>query len=256
MMQLADLGKRAAKLAQDHSPTIFTAIGVAGTLSTAFLTGRASYKYMKDLSEEGYYDRDYKFERSPKEHFQKSWKLFIPAASTAVFTVAAIICANRIGTRRAAAMASAYAISEKAFVEYREKVLEKIGANKEREVRDELAQDRVTKHPVTSSAVVVGAGGDVLCFETHTGRYFKSDMETLKKAQNDLNYRILSDDYASLTDFYGLIGLPRTDISDELGWNTDCKMELDFSVTLAENGQPCLAITYHPMPIRNYYKFG
>jgi hypothetical protein len=153
-------------------------------------------------------------------------------------------------------MASAYILSERAFDEYREKILEKIGPKQEREVRDELAQDRVTKHPVGSSQVVVTAKGNVLCFETHTGRYFRSDIETLKKAQNDLNYRILSDDYASLTDFYNLIGLSRTDISDELGWNTDRKMDLEFTVTLPESGEPCLAITYRPTPTRNYYRFG
>jgi len=257
-MILGDFAKRVGKLAQDNSPAILTVIGVAGTVTTAFLTGRASYKMAQVISaEKGHYDQNSEgYPLTKTDEVKLVWRLYVPAASAAIFTVAAIICANRIGTRRAAAVAAAYALSEKAFNEYREKVLEKIGANKEREVRDELAQDRVAKHPVSASTVVVAAGGNVLCFETHTGRYFRSDIETLRKAQNDLNQRIFSDGYASLTDFYNLIDLAKTDISDEVGWKVDELMELEFSTTLAENGQPCLTITYGAMPIRDYWKFG
>lgn len=254
-MTLSEITKRVGKLAQDNSPAILTAVGVAGTLSTAFLTGRASFKaalVIEDVSLHLHPDEEFGLKRK----IEIVWRFYVPPACSAAVTVAAIILANQIGTRRAAAVAAAYAISEKAYAEYREKVVEKIGENKERQVRDELAQDRVTKHPVGAAQVVVASGGDVLCFETHTGRYFRSDVETLKKAQNDLNYRILNDDYASLTDFYHLIGLARTDISDEVGWKSDKLLELEFSYTGAENGQPCLAITYNTMPVRDYYKFG
>ena len=257
MISINEFTRRAGTFAQDNSPAILTAIGVAGTVTTAFLTGRASYKSAELLRRE---DEEMPFSEETTEAFKQKlkcvWRLYVPAAGTAMFTVAAIICASRIGTRRAAAMAAAYTLSEKAFHEYREKVVEKIGSNKEREVRDEIAQDRVRERPLGSREVVVAAGGDVLCFETHTGRYFRSDIETLKKAQNTLNYRVINDNYASLTDFYTLIGLTKTDISDELGWNTEKLMELEFSATIAETGVPCIAITYIAMPIRDYYKFG
>lgn len=257
MISIGDFTKRVGKLAQDNSPAILTAVGVAGTLSTAFLTGRATYNYMKELAEEGYYDRDYKFDRRPKEHFEKAWRLYVPPACSAAFTVAAIIFACQVGTRRAAAMAAAYTISEKAFAEYREKVVEKIGTNKERQVRDELAQDRVAQNPPSSNQVLLAAGGNVLCHEAFTGRYFRCDIETLRQAQNTINYRVLNDSYASLTDFYNLIGLPSTTMSDDLGWNSDDQMlDLIFSAVMAEDGQPAISVEYRVKPIRNYWKFG
>jgi hypothetical protein len=167
--------------------------------------------------------------------------------------VTSIILANQIGTRRAAAMAAAYAVSERAFVEYKEEVKRKFGTIKEQSVRDDLAQQQVNNHPVENRQVII-AGGNVLCYEPFTDRYFHSDMETIKKAQNDLNYRINSNYYASLSDLYDLLGLPRTTYSDEVGWNSDKQLEIDFSTTLATDGRPCLAITYRVEPIRGYYR--
>lgn len=250
MISIGDFTKRVGKLAQDNSPAILTAVGVAGTLSTAFLTGRASFKAARLLSEDSPH-------LDTKEQFKLVWRFYVPAACSAGLTVAAIIFACQIGTRRAAAMAAAYTISEKAFAEYREKVVEKIGANKERQVRDELAQDRVAQNPPSSNQVLLAAGGNVLCHEAFTGRYFRCDIETLRQAQNTINYRVLNDSYASLTDFYNLIGLPSTTMSDDLGWNSDDQMlDLIFSAVMAEDGQPAISVEYRVKPIRNYWKFG
>lgn len=259
MISINDFAKRVGKLAQDNSPAILTAIGVAGTLSTAFLTGRASYK-AADLIRYGEYGSIGNTKHrsfTPKQKVKLVWRFYVPAACSAGLTVAAIIFANQIGTRRAAAMAAAYTISEKAYAEYREKVVEKIGANKERQVRDELAQDRVTKNPPGSNQVLLTASGNVLFHEASTGRYFRCDVETLRQAQNKINYQVLNDSYASLTDFYYLIGLPPTTMSDELGWNSDNEqLELIFSAVMTEDGQAAISMEYRVKPIRNYWKFG
>jgi hypothetical protein len=116
-MTLGEITKRVGKLAQDNSPAVLTAIGVAGTLTTAFLTGRASYKAAELIQEHNEKQDVHDLWMPPKDAFRLVWRLYVPAASSAILTVAAIILANRIGTRRAAAMAAAYAITEKAFVE-------------------------------------------------------------------------------------------------------------------------------------------
>jgi hypothetical protein len=101
--------------------------------------------------------------------------------------------------------------------------------------------------------VVATSGGTALCLEPYSGRYFQSDMEALKAAQNALNYQVLNSYYASLSDFYDLIGLDRTKLSDEVGWNSDELMELTFSSCLAD-GKPCLVMDFHVKPIRDYYR--
>ena len=253
-MTLSEILKRVEKLTIDNSPTILTAIGVTGSLTTAYLTGKASFKAAEILILE-HEEEDLKdIPRSRKKDAKRVWKLYIPAASTGAVTVVSIIAANRIGMRRAAAIAAAYSISEKAFAEYKEKVLEKVGENRERSVRDDLAQDRVRNNPSSDREVIITGGGDVLCYDAFTGRYFKSDMETLKKAQNDLNYKVLNNYYASLSDFYDLIDLPRTSYSDEVGWNSDALLELEFSTVMSEDNRPCISINFRIQPIRGYYR--
>lgn len=254
-MDIAGIAKRLVKLAGDNSPLILTAIGAAGVLTTAYLTGKASFKAAQVLDD---YETDAIRTSTlkpleTKDKVALTWKMYIPAASSAVCTIVCVILANRIGTKRAAALAAAYALSERAYEEYRDKVVEKLGAKKEQAARDEIAQERVNRNPPDSSIVFAGEG-TVLCMEAFTGRYFLSDIENLKKAQNDLNFRILHDYYASLTEFYTLIDLPKTSMSDDFGWNSDKPLELQFSATLTETGRPCMVIDYAVTPIRDFYK--
>lgn len=260
-MSLSKIMDRAGKFVINNSPTILTTIGVTGALTTAYLTGRASFKAAEILarSEELVEElRQDSQEEVPdltfKDKFEISWKLYIPAAGTAILTVSAIIMANRIGNRRAAALAAAYTLSEQIFAEYKDKVLEKMGETKERKVRDEIAQDRVNKNPVRTSQIIVTGKGDVLCYDSYTGRYFKSTVEDLRKAQNELNHIVLSSYYASLTDFYNLIGLPPTAFSDDVGWNSDELLELEFSATLSEEETPCIVVGFSVSPIRQFHR--
>jgi hypothetical protein len=250
MSNFRELATRAERIVADNSPTILTAIGVTGTVATAVLTGKATYKYMELLEELKEYDREHPVELTGREHVELAWKFYIPAVGSGVLTIAAIIGANRVGTRRAAGLAAAYALSEKAFVEYRDKVAERLTPAKEMAIRDEVAQDRLSRTPGSSEIVIVGT--DVLCMDAYSGRYFTSNMEALKKAQNDLNYRVLNDMYASLSDFYNLIGLSTTSMSDEVGWKSDKPMEIHFTTGLAEDGRPCIVLNFMVEPMRDY----
>ena len=247
---LTDFGKRLPKLVVDNSPVILTAIGATGALTTAYLTGRATFKAAEILQAEypNYYNHV-----QIRERARCVWRCYIPPAISATLTVAAIITANRIGTRRAAALATAFATAERAFEEYRAKVVEKLGDKKEELVRAEVAQARVDKHPPGDREIIVTGNGSVLCMDAFSGRYFLCDMETLKKAENEINYRVLHDMYASLTDFYELVGLSRTSVSDEVGWNADKMLELKFSGTITEaGGKPCIYVEFTVNPIRGY----
>lgn len=254
MTSVASIAHRASKLAADNSPLILTAIGVAGTISTAILSGRASVLAYENLRKEAHARGYSASEYTAREKLELSWKYFIPPAVSLVGTVTCIICANRIGTRRAAAMAAAYAVSQETFTEYKDKVIEKIGENKERQVRDEVAKDRINRRPPGEDFAITGEH-DVICYEQFTGRYFSSSMETLKAAQNKVNHQMLSgDNSASLSDFYDWVGLNHTQLSDEVGWNTDNMLELTFTTTMDELNRPVLAFDYKVVPLRNYFR--
>lgn len=253
-MTFLQITSRVQKLVGDNSPLILTGIGVAGTITTAVLTGKATIKAVEVLNVYRY-DQDPKAELfiTKKQAVGHTWKLYIQPVASATLTVTAIVLSQRIGGRRAAAMASAYMLSERAFDEYKDKVVEKIGETKERHVREEVIQDRLNDNPVTENSIVVTNGGNALCLEPFSMRYFNSSMEELKKAENDLNYIVINHQYASLTDFYNLIGLERTQVSDDLGWNSDKLLELTFTSALASDGRPCLVVTYQTVPVRDYY---
>jgi hypothetical protein len=244
--------KRAQKATADNAPTVLTALGVTGLVTTAYLTGKASFKAGAVL-----YKHDYEAGLSGdplpplQERIPLVWKLYVPAVGTGVVTIACIVSANHISTRRAAVLASAYSIAQEGFQEYKVKVLEKIGEKKEKEVRDEIAQDRVAKNPPAEIYIV--NEGEVLCMDTHSGRYFKSTLENIKAAQNTINYRIRNDNYASLSDFWDCVGLRKTAESDEIGWNVDANLEIEYGSAITEDGKPCITIGFQTIPVRGYY---
>jgi hypothetical protein len=254
MTNLPTIVRRLVKVADDHSPAVLTGVGIFGTVTTAILAAQAGHVAAMRLARENEYRaiRDQK-PLDRKEQIAAVWKFYIPVGLNVTGTIVCIYGANKIGSHRTAAMAAAYTMSERAFVEYKDKVVEKIGENKEREVRDEIAQDRVDANPLSDNEVIILPGGDQLCYESWTGRYFQSTMEDLKRAQNDINYKIISQDYATLTDFYNKIGLPPTQFSDALGWSVMEKFEIQFSATIAEDGRPCLQIEYYTEPVHNFH---
>lgn len=246
-MKTTEIVKNVEKLVRDNSTVILTAVGVSGTISTAYLAGKASYRAAIVLEHK---QRTDDMAMTPKEKAKHVWRLYIPAALSGVTTVACIVSSNRIGTRKTAAAYSLLTVSEKAFEEYKEKVIETVGVRKEQNVRDTIAQDKVTNNPVANNQVIITQGGNVLCCELFTGRYFRSDMETLRRAENEINARILREMYANLSDFYSIIGLPYTSNSCDIGWNSDRLMKLKFSTVLSEDGNPCIAFDYdHTKPL-------
>jgi len=258
-MTIATIARRTKQLASDHSPTILTVAGITGTVVTALLAGRAGYKAGYRVAEDDLGSSiPKKADVSKKDrakHVSKlTWKLYISPAVTGVGTITSIAVANRIGVNRTAALAAAYTITDRAFVEYKDKVKETLGEKKEQtEIQDKIMEDRVRERGDASGLVMI-SGNDVLCYDAFTDRFFMSSMEALKKAQNDTNYEIINNLYVSLSEFYSKIGLAPTSYSDEVGWNTDNLMELHFSSVMTPDDRPALAFNFHVDPVRNYSK--
>jgi hypothetical protein len=246
-VNLNDLARRSTKFAADNSPLILTSVGVAGTIATAYLAGKASWRACRILEADAYKAA------TCKDKFLLVWKLYIPAAGVGVLTTTCIIGANRIGTRRAAALATAMTLSERAFMEYRDKVIETIGATKEQKVRDEVAQDRVTKND--SHKQIVISGVNVLCYDMYSDRYFESTMEDIKHAQNKLNHQLVNGAWASasLNDWYSYVGLDSVTYGEEVGWNSSEQVEITFSSVVSGDGRPALAVDFDVAPVRNYF---
>lgn len=242
---IKQVGKNLGGLISKNSPTILTSLAVGGLVTTAILAVKATPKALLLIEEEKAFTK--------KEVIKVTWKLYLPAAGVGMATIACIIGANSINLRRNAAISAVYALSETAFKEYREKVTETLGKNKEQKVRDDIAKDRLERNPVTTNEVIFTGKGEVLCYDSISGRYFKSDIEHIRKVENELNRVMRSDMFVSLNDLYYELGLANTKLGDEIGWDIDHGyIEFIFSSQLTPEGQPCLLLDYEIVPKFTY----
>lgn len=253
--ELSKAVKNAKTSMSKHSPEILTGIGIAGMIGTTIVAVRATPKALKLLEAEKELKNENGEELSKADIVRTTWKCYIPAAVTGTVSIICLIGASSVNHKRNAALVTAYTISETAFSEYRDKVIESIGEKKEREIRDEVAKDKIAKNPVKNCEVFVTEKGNTLCYDAISGRYFRSDIDKIKKAENELNHRLISEMYIALNEFYYEVGLPGTKMGDELGWNIDGGLiGLDFSSQLTEDGTPCLVIDYRIAPRYEYEK--
>ena len=237
-----------------RSPEILTGIGIAGMLTTTVLAVRATPKAMQLINTERIESNV--DELTVIETVKVAWKPYIPAIITGVLSTVCIISASSVNLRRNAAIATAYQISQTALTEYKEKVVETIGEKREQTVKDKVAKKNIDENPVSKNSVIITDKGNTLCYDITIGRYFKSDIEKIKKAVNEVNRRLVYDQYISLNDFYSELGLEHTELGDELGWNLDDGLlELDFSSQLTDDGTPCVVISYVVAPKYDYSKF-
>lgn len=254
-VKMANFIKTTKGFMAKHSPEILTGIGVTGMITSTVLAVKATPKALQ-LIEEAKTGKDLYCEKLPvKTVIKVAWRPYIPAVITGVAGLSCIIGASAVNTKRNAALATAYAISENALLTYRDKVVETIGEKKEKEIRDKVAQDEVNKHPVSNSQVIVTSKGKTLCKDMLSGRYFYSDIEAIRKVVNELNRKMTYQNYISLDEFYSEIGLDSIKSSDRLGWNLDDGLiELDFSTCLSDNEEPCIVVDYSRPPKYDFDK--
>lgn len=257
---VTSLLNRAKFLVNENSATILTSLGVTGTIATAYLTGRATFKAAEIIRrEESIIDLDssdlppeVKTDMTTKQKIKAVWTLYIPPTVVGITTITAIIAANRIASKKIAALAMASSISERALKEYKDKVMEKFGASKEQDVRDGVAQDRINRNPPQSNEVIITGTGEVLCYDMYMGRYFLSTAEKIRQAENKVNYELVNHMYASATEFYDAVGLPATSFTDKAGWNANEPCKLVFSSAITPDERPCLAFDFINPPFLEY----
>ena len=236
-----------------NSPEILTGIGIAGMVTTTILAVKATPKVLTLIDEA---ERNKKDTLTISEKVKVAYKPYIPATLIGTASIACLIGASSVNVRRKAALYSAYKLSETALLEYKEKVVETIGEKKEKAIKDKIAKDKIDRNPVSKADVVITERGNTLCYDIFSGRYFKSDIDQIKKAENEINSRLLNDMYVSLNDFYDILGLAHAKMGDQLGWSIDDGLiEFDFGSHLADDGTPCLAVEYDIAPKYGFDSF-
>ena len=243
------------RLIKTNAPAILTASACVGTVATAILTARSTTLAIERIAD---YCEDNL--RSPenltwREKFAVSYRVYIPPAITGVATLVSIIAANRIQYARGAAFALAYSGSEAAFRRYRDAVADVVKPKEREEVKARIAEKSIQEagNPMPGT-VLVASSGKVLCYDIFSGRYFKSDIETIRRVENNINNQLIHEYYASLNEFYNGIGLPPVAAGDLVGWDEPNSVSVEFGSQLTEKGEPVLTIDFLVSPKENYFK--
>lgn len=239
--------KSLQKTMRKHSPAILTGIGIAGMVATTVMAVRATPKALRMVDDKEIEDGK---RLTTSEIIKTTRKCYIPAAVTGICSAACIIGASSISARRNAALVTAYTISETALKEYKDKAVEVVGPKKEQAIRDAVAKEQLEKANVTERKFVATGRGETPCFDPLTNTCFKSDIETLRKAENVLNKRMRDEVRVTVNEFLEEIGLDPCDesIGENLGWDIDKGwIDLDFSSQLVD-GVPYLVVGHHNPP--------
>lgn len=244
--------KQLSNTISKNSPTILTGLSVAGLISTVVLAVKATPKALTIIDIQEELTQSY---LTKKEVIQRTWKCYIPAAMMGGVTIGCLISANSINLRRNAALASIYSLTEASLKEYHTKVVETIGETKAGTIKDSIMQDRVNNNPVDCNEIIMTGKGEQLCYDSISGRYFKNDIEQIRRVQNDLNRALLTDMWCSLNELYYGLGLSPVSIGEEMGWSPDAPIEIDFGSMLTANGEPCLVLDYWTNPKHDYREY-
>lgn len=254
---LKNVGQKIMSTLNRNSPTILTGLSVAGLITTTVMAIRATPKALEILDQESVMREDHYGKVIPltkMDILKLTWKCYLPTGLMGLATIGCMIGATSINEKRNAALSGLYALTETTLKEYQAKVVETIGENKERKIKEDVAGDRIKNNPVNKNQVIITEKGNTLCYDSISGRYFKSDIEKLRKIENEINKNLISDMWISLNEVYDKIGLNQVSIGNDIGWNVDSLLDFHFSSKLTEEGEPCIVLDYSVEPRFDFRK--
>lgn len=188
------------------------ALAVAGALGvpvTVYLSVKAGMKIERQLTESDCKDAQF------KEKLKLTWKNYIPPVISGLLTIGAIIGGYALSAKQIAAL-GALAGSLAAYKDELEaKIEEKFGKQALDEIKKEVAENLYSPTSVEETGK-----GSLLCYESYSGRWFRSSQRAVEKAEETLNRRFEAGDgeYLCLNDFYTLLGMAETHFGFEFGW--------------------------------------
>lgn len=242
----ASLLGRSGLILKKYSPEILTTVGIAGMVGTTILASRATLKLhpvVEEIREEKA-NADYRAEQEiletgtydKKEHTKavarvyvhgavEVSKLYGPAITLGLSSIACIIAAHGIMQRRTVAIAAAYKALETSFVEYRKRVIEVLGEKKEedlrlgREVKEITDEKGKTKKVTTLNPV--GISPYARFFDELSDNWSKTpeyNLLFLKAQQNYANDLLHARGHVFLNEVYDMLGVPRSQAGQVVGW--------------------------------------
>lgn len=209
-----------------NASTILTIVGGIGVVGTAVLAASATPKAVAMIEEA-------KEEKGEKlttwETVKAAGPSYIPAVAVGAGTIMCIFGANILNRRSQAALASAYALVDNAYKEYRNKLKELYGEEAHNNIVDSLMVEkaeeiRVSNYNLTSYcdlSVADGTSEPRLFYDEYSNRFFETTVEQVMNAEYHLNRNFVLRGFVYLNEFYEFLGLEPTDYGSKVGWSID-----------------------------------
>lgn len=194
-----------------NSSTILTCVGAAGVIATAISAVKATPKALQ-LLEKAKCDK--KAELTLSEKIRIAGPSYIPSIVIGGSTIACIFGANALNKRQQAALTGAYALLDSSYKEYRNKVKEIHGDEGHKQIVERISKDRYVR---CKDLKTIDNKEDFFDFFSLIS--FKSTLNDIHNAENQLNYMLDSRGYVLLSEFYDLIGVECGDVDCKLGWS-------------------------------------
>lgn len=239
---------RQVLITKKHSPVILFAAGVVGVGATVVLACRATLK-MEEILEaaeknslqiedaealetDEYNEQDASKDRAVNrvQTAIKISKLYAPAFVVGVISVGALTGSHIILSRRNVALTAAYAALDKGFREYRGRVVDELGVEKDQEFRygvveKQIAVDTDNGTDVKTVKVLNTDGkGSIYArlFDETTSRNWQRQSSYnqifLQAQQNWANDRLRAQGFLLLNDVYEMLGFERSKEGCVVGW--------------------------------------
>lgn len=226
------------------APTILSGLGVAGFVATTIMAVRATPKALRILEDErelrqreaneqaaADYPDEMTFphpeELTKAEIFRLVWKCYIPVAITGAATITCILGSNVLNRKQQASLASAFALVNRSYHDYKGEVKKRYGVEAHQEILKSLAVEKANDVPITatsmwsaSSLEFEGAEEEELLFyDSYSCRYFQSTIGRVLQAEYHLNRNFsIGGGMISLNSFYEFLGITGIQGGDDIGW--------------------------------------
>lgn len=238
---------RASLYVRRNAPTILTCVGGIGVVATSVMAVKATPKALQLLEEAKAEKGD---DLTKLEVVAVAGPAYIPAMVTGAATIACIFGANVLNQRQQASLASAYALIDNSYKEYKKKVEELYGKEANTQVQQEIAKDEYKENDIQQE------NDELLFYDEFSGRYFNATMERVLVAEYQVNRELHNAGCDTLNHFYELVGLNPIDGGDALGWSEGGNYErywqswLDFrhNKVVMDEGLECYIITMFEEP--------
>ena len=242
-----------------NSATILTVAAAAGVITTSVLSAKAAIKASRVLAHK-------EEEKGEKLTFEETisavWTIYIPPVVAGMSTIACVFGANILNKRQQASLASAYALIDNSYKEYKAKLKELYGEEAHNNIVDAIAAEKCEDVHVYAGGLTSAYTQEIesdaeprLFYDEYSGRYFETTIEKVLLAEYHLNRNYILRGFARLNEFYEFLGLEPTDYGETVGWDIcDEIYWIDFNHRKAfigddNDGFECYIIEmpYYPM---------